>query len=402
MQLFSVGGIYALIPVFVILGLIATAASLSRGANILELFGIGTLLGLPQQGAGAARSGQSIRKAGQAAKGTIKARRFLGPMANAINTLRDTYFTGTGGGTSKDVNAAAQEKRHEYMPSKEGYLLAAIEQVATTNPDLIAKYGTTPEGKKAAEKFVSMAVGKTGLNWTLKQLPIVRNIHMVTKLEGRIRSLKLVPFPWFYRSSLRFPSHLSASEQAAKREVLSIAKRNLARDTAERQRIREFILAKTATGSPRLAAALRAHYSRMPFSDLIATYHISRGSAFFTKQQRAERIKFLRQAIIHKEASDEYQRTVQPGAVNAADFERVWRQVRYSVPNTERGLRSYTISMGGVGSKQFAGRIHKAWGETWGTSQRPYKIPHLIRIQTSRPGAPAVERTRRKRRKPRS
>ncbi len=64
MILLSVGAIYSLIPVFVVLGLIAAAASLSRGTNILELFGVGTLMGMPS---GARRGGTNAGGGARAA-----------------------------------------------------------------------------------------------------------------------------------------------------------------------------------------------------------------------------------------------------------------------------------------------------------------------------------------------
>ncbi|MDE1833157.1 MAG: hypothetical protein KGH58_01940 [Candidatus Micrarchaeota archaeon] len=134
----SIGAIYALIPLMIIVALIAAAAGLSRGANIFQFFGFDALLGL-SSGVGAGASG----------KGMIS--KSLKYSTDQQEKLMEAMRSATKSLTGKQRGVT----RREINIGKSGITVSATakqkEQSITAMKELMKKAGKTQEQINAVE-----------------------------------------------------------------------------------------------------------------------------------------------------------------------------------------------------------------------------------------------------------
>ena len=134
--LLSIGAIYAFIPIFIIIILIAAAAGLTRGYDLLAVFGIGTLFGFGSQMRKGGLKGFSYGMGSSAMSGPITG--YAGNVSKIKSLPLSVPRTAIKGKISQDVFGAA---------SKSG-VPAAITSEALAKPH-VAKYATKLEALNA-------------------------------------------------------------------------------------------------------------------------------------------------------------------------------------------------------------------------------------------------------------
>ncbi|HVC58617.1 MAG TPA: hypothetical protein VND15_04040 [Candidatus Acidoferrales bacterium] len=143
----SIGAIYALIPLMVIVALIAAAAGLSRGASIFQFFGFDALVGLAG-GVGAGAAGKGISKA-------VRYQSDKAEQLTEVMKIAHKKRTGMARGTkeAREVKLALWNIREPGKDGKEGKIIVkrGITRMATSTERGVAITGLKSLYKNAGD-----------------------------------------------------------------------------------------------------------------------------------------------------------------------------------------------------------------------------------------------------------
>ena len=207
----SVGAIYALVPIVIIIILIAAAVGLTRGSDLFAVFGIGTLLGLRGTiGAGSAGKGMSRgptipkstlkdfkgqgAKVGAGARGVQKYRKGQADMGRKLDAARGaagSSAVGSAGGSGNwkldDATTTAITKKLVEPPPK--FVKTAVPIV----PGFVSKV------KKQKPQTKLRAIGRI----ISSRMPLSKGVIFETKSKGYTKDGKQLPLVRIYIPGLR-------------------------------------------------------------------------------------------------------------------------------------------------------------------------------------------------------